>query len=283
MNIAITGATGFIGGHLLERLERSGQHKIVIIVRTLPSSISINAKTTSIVHIDLDESVENAYAKLGQPDLLIHLAWGSLTSYDSESHAKKVLPSHYAFLEGIIKDGLKSLIVAGTCLEYGMLSGQLTEDMCCNPTTEYGSAKNQLKQRLDSLKESYSFNFTWMRLFYIDGDNPSRTTLLGSLKAAANNGDKYFNMSNGDQLRDFISIDQLTLNIEKLALKMQDFGVVNICSGKPVSVENYVRHKMKENGWHFELNLGYYPYPQYEPFAFWGDVKKLNRICEADS
>ena len=37
-------------------------------------------------------------------------------------------------------------------------------------------------------------------------------------------------------------------------------------------VQNY----LDEHSAKIKLNLGYYPYPDYEPFAFWGDTKKLN-------
>jgi dTDP-6-deoxy-L-talose 4-dehydrogenase (NAD+) len=39
-------------------------------------------------------------------------------------------------------------------------------------------------------------------------------------------------------------------------------------------VENFLREAKKE----IKLNLGYYPYPDYEPKAFWGDVKKLKKL-----
>ena len=36
---------------------------------------------------------------------------------------------------------------------------------------------------------------------------------------------------------------------------------------------------LAENNWRIDLNLGRYPYPDYEPFAFWGNAKKLHAIC----
>jgi dTDP-6-deoxy-L-talose 4-dehydrogenase (NAD+) len=41
-------------------------------------------------------------------------------------------------------------------------------------------------------------------------------------------------------------------------------------------VENYLVKKQKN----IHLNLGYYPYPDYEPMAFWGDDKKLKATLE---
>ena len=47
-------------------------------------------------------------------------------------------------------------------------------------------------------------------------------------------------------------------------------------SGKPISVRKLVEGWINENHWNINLNLGHYPYPDYEPLAFWGDRGKLD-------
>jgi dTDP-6-deoxy-L-talose 4-dehydrogenase (NAD+) len=37
---------------------------------------------------------------------------------------------------------------------------------------------------------------------------------------------------------------------------------------------------LKENNWDIRLNLGHYPYPDYEPMAFWGDRTRLDAFYE---
>ena len=120
MNIAITGATGFLGRNVLELLERTGNHNIVLALRDLTAPIEINHQTTSKVFLDLKGDVSDAFNKLGRPDLLIHLAWDNLTDYMSKDHIEVTLPKHFRFLENMITGGIKSVFVAGTCLEYGM-------------------------------------------------------------------------------------------------------------------------------------------------------------------
>jgi dTDP-6-deoxy-L-talose 4-dehydrogenase (NAD+) len=37
-----------------------------------------------------------------------------------------------------------------------------------------------------------------------------------------------------------------------------------------------VQGHLRQRGASVQLNLGHYPYPDYEPMAFWGDTTKLN-------
>jgi len=53
---------------------------------------------------------------------------------------------------------------------------------------------------------------------------------------------------------------------------------LNICSGKPISVRQLVEKNILEAKAKIKLNLGYYPYANYEPMAFWGDATKLQKV-----
>ena len=66
-----------------------------------------------------------------------------------------------------------------------------------------------------------------------------------------------------------------------LALARRDDGVINVCSGKPISVRQQVENWLSENNWQIELNLGFYPYPDYEPMEFWGDRNHLDGLLGA--
>ena len=85
-------------------------------------------------------------------------------------------------------------------------------------------------------------------------------------------------MSEGEQLRDFLPIEKVSQHLINLAILNKNIGIVNVCSGKPISVRSLVEYWLKENSWSIELGLGYYPYPDYEPMEFWGDANKINFI-----
>lgn len=77
-----------------------------------------------------------------------------------------------------------------------------------------------------------------------------------------------------------LQVTEVARYLVHLAMTNKNNGIVNICSGKPVSVRKLVENWIKENGWTIALNLGYYPYPDYEPMAFWGCADKLSIVIE---
>jgi len=57
-------------------------------------------------------------------------------------------------------------------------------------------------------------------------------------------------------------------------------GIINCCSGRPISIRRLVESYMAKKQNNIHLNLGYYPYPDYESLAFWGDNRKLMLALE---
>lgn len=276
MKVAVTGATGFIGRHVLSELAR---HSVEIVaVSRKPPAENVRAGYIKTVQMDMGDAPGEAFDRLGRPDVLIHLAWGGLPNYHSLRHFEQELPMQYQFLGGLIRAGLTDLVVVGTCFEYGMQQGQLSEAMDTHPDNPYGFAKDILRRQLEYLRRSRPFTLTWGRVFYLYGDGQAESALLPQLKRAVERGARAFDMSGGEQLRDYMPVTDAAKVLVRLALNKADVGVVNICSGKPISVRKLVEGWIYENRWDINLNLGHYPYPDYEPFEFWGDRRKLDMV-----
>jgi dTDP-6-deoxy-L-talose 4-dehydrogenase (NAD+) len=124
------------------------------------------------------------------------------------------------------------------------------------------------------------FSFKWIRLFYLYGSGQSKDAILEQLKTAISRGEKMFNMSPGEQLRDYLPVERVADCIVRIALQEKVQGIVNCCSGKPISIRRLVEDYIRVCGAEIALNLGYYDYPEYEPRAFWGDTRKLSAILE---
>jgi dTDP-6-deoxy-L-talose 4-dehydrogenase (NAD+) len=99
--------------------------------------------------------------------------------------------------------------------------------------------------------------------------------LVPQLLRAIANQEKEFKMSKGEQLRDFIPVEKLANLIIKVSLQKNSNGIYNCCSGNPISVRAFVEKIIEENKAEIKLNLGYFPYPDYEPMAFWGNNQKI--------
>lgn len=278
MKIAVTGASGFIGRHVLAELKARSVESIAL-VRSSESRSRVDS-CGWVVPLDLHQAPADAFELMGKPNVLIHLAWSGLPNYKSLHHIEQELPAQYKFLKGLIESGLQRIVVAGTCFEYGMQSGPLNEDVAPRPSNPYGFAKDALRCQLEYLKAAHPFQLTWARLFYLYGEGQAGSSLLPQLKQAVERGDPVFNMSGGEQLRDYLPVVEISRHLVSLALADKDIGAVNVCAGTPISVRKLVEDWIEENGWSIKLNWGHYPYPDYEPMAFWGDRRKLDRLLE---
>ena len=268
MKIAVTGATGFLGNYVLRELSKY-DHEIIAIHRKSTHKIE-KFKNLTFENIDISKQYCDLFTKLQSPDLLIHLAWEGLPNYKSLHHFEKELPIQYNFIKTLVEAGLKSIFITGTCFEYGNKSGQLSTEINTEPINPYGFAKDSLRKELEFLKKFHDFNFIWARLFYLYGEGQSQTSLYTSLKKAVERGDEIFNMSGGEQIRDFLPVETVAKNIVDIALNIKNSETINICSGVPISVRSLVEKWIDENNWKIKLNRGFYPYPDYEPMCFWG-------------
>lgn len=268
--IAITGASGFVGRHVLADLTRRG---IAVSALTRRSDLDLGAGVR-VVQGDIGDAGPALHKALGAPRTLIHLAWDGLPNYRSPFHFEEAA-RHYRFLKAMLDGGVGSLLVTGTCLEYGDASGPLVETCSTDPRNAYAIAKDGLRRQLEILQSASPFDLVWARLFYMYGEGQAAGSLYPLLASAAARGDASFPMSGGEQLRDFLPVSEVARAIVDLALAAPAAGIVNVCSGQPTSVRTLVERWIAEHGWQIGLDLGRYPYPDYEPLAFWGSAARL--------
>jgi len=279
MKVAVTGASGFVGTHVLRALASHQDIELIgVSRRPLPADLGGRVQH---VTMDIGEAAATDFDALGRPQVLIHLAWGFLSNFRSHEHFEVETHRHYRFLKSLVQSGLKSILCTGTCLEYGMRCGPLTEDLAPDPRLAYPFAKDLLRRQLSFLQSVQPFELTWARLFYVFGEGQPASTLYSQLLAAIQRGEHTFRMSRGEQLRDYLPVAQMAGHLADLALRAPGSGIVNVGSGRPVSVRSLVEQWLSERNYEMQLQLGHYPYPDYEPMAFWADTGRLRTLVGA--
>ena len=281
MKILVTGATGFIGSHLIRELLKNKSNQIVATSRSVNKAMKFDWYS-EVKYIEYDftnDSNEDLYSFFGKPDQLIHLAWDGLSNVEDLTHIEVTLFNHYKFVKNLVMSGLKDVVVTGSCFEYGMVEGCLNEGLNTKPSNSYAIAKDTLREFIVELKKNFSFTYKWIRVFYTYGEGQSKTSLMYLLDKAIKDKDAEFNMSGGEQLRDFLYIDDVVRYICLIANQNIYINqAINCCSGKPISVKDLVEEYLEEKKYSMKLNLGYYPYPDYEPMSFWGDKTYLDSL-----
>ena len=278
LKVLVTGATGFVGRHLVSALLARG-HSVRAVARDpeaagkLPWIDEVEFVAADVHAADLD------IARLTQGvDALAHLAWPGLPNYQALFHFEHNLFADYRFIKQAVEAGVPQVLVTGTCFEYGMQSGPLSEATPAQPSNPYGLAKNTLRLFLETLRQQLPFNLQWARLFYLHGEGQNPNSLLASLDRAIEAGDSHFNMSAGEQLRDYLAIEVAADYLARL-LELRDFsGVVNCASGRPIAVRTLVEQRLRERGSSIALNLGHYGYASHEPMAFWAVAERLQQL-----
>ena len=274
MKVLVTGAAGFVGRHVIPELLKRN-HEVIAVDCDLVKAKGMQwYKNVTFHSNDIFDPKLDYIQEFGLPDVLIHLAWPGLPNYLDLFHFEKNLPNDYNFIKKIVISGVKHVLITGTCFEYGMQSGQLSEETLAVPSNPYALAKDTLRKFLQELQVKNPFVLQWSRLFYMYGSGQNPNSLLAKLDKAIDDGEKIFNMSGGEQLRDYLPVEEIASRLVTLMEHPEMEGIYNICSGKPISIRRLVEEHMNKRGKTITLNLGYYPYPIHEPMAFWGDTTK---------
>lgn len=280
MRVLVTGATGFVGRHVVAYLiER--KHEVLVTARDESKARSMPwFSRVRFIAADLHHPPQRPWDCLGQPEAVMHLAWPGLPNYKSLFHFEENLAADYFFLKSLVQEGVQQILVTGTCFEYGMQSGTLSEDLPAMPANPYALAKDCLRRFLEALRHEHPFVLQWARLFYTYGPGQNPKSLLAQLDAAIDRGDAEFPMSGGEQLRDYLPVETVASHLVSLLEHPAAQGVTNICRGTPISVRRLVEEHMERRGVKLTLRLGHYPYPDFEPMAFWGDRRKMQTVLE---
>lgn len=273
-NILVTGAGGYIGRHVVKELCDLGAEVTAADFHT--EGIDGRAKA---VPCDLFSGSEAVYQELGQPDVCLHMAWRDGFVHGSDVHMED-LSGHYRFLKNMMAGGLKHLAVMGTMHEIGYWEGAVDENTPCNPQSLYGIAKDALRRSMFQLAEQKGVCLQWLRAYYIYGDDARNHSVFTKISEAEKAGQKTFPFNTGKNLYDFITVDGLARQIAACVMQTEVAGIINCCTGKPVSLADKVEAFIRDHGYRIRLEYGVFPDRPYDSPGIWGDASKITGIMQ---
>ena len=275
--ILITGANGYIGHHVVKELSKNNDLDVVAVDfynNNLP-------KNLKYLNVDILNEATNKdlFSILDCPKNVVHLAWQDGFNHYAQSHINNLI-NHFNFLKNMIDSGVKSLTVMGTAHEIGYHEGRITAETPCNPLSYYGIAKNTLRQLLFVYAKDKDVKIKWLRAYYITGDDKHNHSVFTKLLEAAEKGQEEFPFVKGTNQFDFIDINDLSKMIAKASVQDEITGIINVCSGEPVSLKDKAEDFIKEHNLKIKLKLGVFPARKYDSPVIYGDATLINKIME---
>lgn len=245
--ILITGGTGFIGYHLAKKCLKLNW-SVDSISTNLPKKIR-KLKKVKYIKLDISKKLKIKKKLLSNYDYVVNLA-----GYVDHSNKNKTLRSHFNGCKNIaeffLNSKIKRFIQVGSCIEYGKIkSPQKENEVKFSKTySYYGKAKSLSTKFLLSLHRKFNFPSTILRLYLVYGPKQDLNRIIPiTIDNAIKN--KEFDCSPGNQLRDFIYVDDLIEAIIKVLKNKNVSGqIINIGSGKPISIKKVVLKICKLTG-----------------------------------
>ena len=272
MKFLVTGANGYIGRHVVSELLDREEH-----VMACDLHLQDVDERAEKMEMNLFALQGNVYEQTGSPDVCIHLAWRDGFVHNSKNHIGD-LSAHFRFLTALIDGGLKQLVVMGTMHEVGYHEGAIDEHTPCNPQSMYGIAKDALRRAMLLYCQDKGCLLQWCRAFYILGDDRRNHSIFTKLLEADAAGKATFPFTTGKNKYDFITVAELARQIAVVATQTEVTGIINCCSGKPVSLAERVEQYIREHGLKIRLEYGAYPDRAYDSPCVYGDASAITQI-----
>lgn len=269
--ILVTGAGGYMGCGIIKQLLDWNYEVIATDFNTEHID-----KRAMIISSDIFSEID-PYNKFLQPDILLHLAWRDGFKHNSLAHIED-LSKHFRFIVKMQQGGTGHIAVMGSMHEVGYYEGEINENTPTNPLSMYGLAKDTLRKSLDLYFRDIDVIFQWLRGYYIVGNAKYGSSIFSKLVQADENGQLEFPFTTGKNQYDFLNYDEFCTQVSAAIVQDQVNGIINCCSGEPLSLSKRVEQFIKENNLTIRLKYGVFPDRDYDSPAVWGNSDKIRLI-----
>lgn len=273
-HIVVTGAGGYVGRHVVTALLDQG-NRVTAVVRS-PERATVDARATVVVADILNPDFVVTSLSESVPTGLVHLAWQDGFAHNAPSHLLN-LSAHFSFLCAVADWGVSRVAVLGTMHEVGYWEGAVTAETPTAPLSLYGIAKDALR-RSTQITLASKVQLSWLRCFYILGDDRQNNSIFTRILEAVDAGKTTFPFTTGKNKYDFIDVAELGRQIATVATQDEVTGVINCCTGEPVSLADKVEEFIAVNNLPITLEYGAFPDRPYDSPGTWGDPTVIREL-----
>lgn len=265
--IAITGATGFVGSHVVPKLNEAG-YKVRALVR------SADAKTGADEQIVGDlASGEGLGELLSGAGTLIHLA-ARIAPPDEELFSNNVTGTRN-LVEGALKSEISHFVLMSTAAVYGESKGKaFNENSECHPGAGYGLTKYLSETLVDYWATKTGKTATILRPFNIYGPGDNKGVVYKFYESYKQKG-KFTIYGTGEQIRDFLYVEELAEALG-VVLDKKVGGIFNLGSGEETSLLELTKIYNKVLGQ--EVPIDFQPQEAGKPQKVEHDVTKAKEV-----
>lgn len=260
MKYVITGATSFIGIELTNYLIGQG-YEVYAVCRKSSAHAKTIPNKAKIVHSEMAE-YGTLYDKIEAADVFVNFAWEG-TGHSGRNVIdiqKENIQNTIGAIQSAHQMGCKLFVEAGSQAEYGTVTNEITEETPCNPFSEYGKAKLEVKKKAVVLCKQLGMKYIHLRIFSVYGENDHPWTLVMScINKMLHNED--VDLSSCRQYWNFIYVKDAAKQIAalcKYAINLPEFQheVYNIASDDTRVLKEFVEEIKSQIHTSSHLNYG---------------------------
>jgi len=270
MKILITGASGFIGRHVVKTATARG-HNVVALIRNIDSTTHLDGVKWQKGDIS-DLSIFNGESFDGLIHLAAHGVNPSAASWEMCFQVN--LTDSLKLWIAAKNAGCHHFVICGSCFEYGTSGEQfdfIPVSAPLQPTGPYHASKAAATLAASAFCVDMNVNVYIPRPFHVYGHGEDPNRFWPSLCAAALSG-KDFPMTSGEQIRDFSPVqmvaDKIVDGLTRTDLETGMPLIENLGSGQPKTLAEFAKEEWQRFGATGALNLGAIPQRKNEVMRF---------------
>lgn len=269
-SILITGATGFLGSHILKGILQNKSDNIIVLKRSFSNTFRIDDALNSprVKSYDIDIVGVETVFKENKVDTIIHCA----TNYGRDnSSAEEIFEANLNFPLKLVKQGLL----------HGTKTFINTDTVIDKNVNEYSLSKKQFLEQLIALSKDIKAINMLLEHFYGPFDNDSKFTSFVIHKLLKNA--ESIDLTKGEQKRYFIYIDDVVDAYLKILDNLNNipngFSQFEVSTRESISIRDFVElcKKLTENT-NTNLNFGAVPYRVNELMDSKTDISVLEKL-----